>query len=162
MNIRTMMRIARNTLLIVVAMASTVAMAAGTPADELLRDSDAVLQQIDAAQDGALWDNAAPFIKTKIGKPQFVAQTQRERQSFGSVATRGWASVTRVQYTNDRDVPDGLYANVDYTTRTTDGQTVFELVSFQLAPNGDRHLAGYSVRRTQQVNPTIQQNTPKP
>lgn len=142
---------------------ATVAMAApGTSADELLRDADAVLQQIDVAHDGALWDNAALFVKAKIQKPQFIAQIQQGRESFGIVATRGWASVTRVQYMNDRNVPDGLYGNVDYASHTTDGQTVFQLVSFRLEPDGEWHLTGYSVRRTQGASPAIQQGTPKP
>lgn len=142
---------------------ATIAKAApGTSADELLRDADAVLQQIDAAHEGALWDNAAPFVKTKIQKPKFVAQLQQARQSLGTLTTRGWASVTRLQYANDHDVPDGLYANVDYTSHTADGQTVFELVSFRLESDSQWHLTGYNVRRTQQVDPAIKQGAPKP
>ena len=138
------------------------AMAAGTSADELLRDGDAVLQQIDASHGGALWDNAAPFVKAKFERPQFITQLQQQRQSYGAVTSRGWASVTRLQFTNSHDVPDGLYANVDYASHTADGQTVFELVSFRLEPDGQWHLIGYNARRNQQNNLAVQQVAPKP
>ncbi|MGH8783105.1 DUF4019 domain-containing protein [Paraburkholderia sp.] len=160
MKIGTLTKTAATLLLMSVA---TLAMAApGASADELLRDADAVLQQIDAAHEGALWDNAAPFVKTKIQKPLFVTQLQQARQSLGTIATRGWASVMRLQYTNNHDVPDGLYANVDYASHTADGQTVFELVSFRLESDSQWHLTGYNVRRTQQLNPAVQQSVPKP
>lgn len=142
--------------------ATTAKAAPGTSADELLRDADAVLQQIDAAHGSVLWDNAAPFIKAKFPEPQFVAQLQRTRQSFGVVTTRGWASVTRLQYANDHDIPDGLYANVDYASHTADGKSVFELVSFRLESDNQWHMTGYNVRLTQSNNPAVQQGVVKP
>lgn len=142
---------------------ATAAMAApGNSADELLHDADTALQQIDAGQYGALWDNAAPFIKAKFNRQQFTAQTQQAHQTVGAVYSRGWSSVVRLQYANDRDVPDGLYANVDYTSHLAGGQTVFELVSFRLEPDGQWHLTGYNVRGTPQIKTTIQQGTAQP
>lgn len=149
----------------IVLLASSTALAAPAPgsrADELLDDADAVLQRIDAGPIDPLWDDAAPFVKAKIGKQTFIAQLKQMRQSFGPVTARGWASIVRLQYSSDRAVPDGLYANVDYASHTAGGQTVFERVSFRLEPDHRWHLTGYNARRTQQDNPVIPQGNATP
>ncbi|WP_423760390.1 DUF4019 domain-containing protein [Burkholderia sp. NLJ2] len=90
------------------------AQSAGESADTLLRDSDAVFKQLDAGQYGAVWSDAAAFVKARIKQDQFAAEMQRARQSVGAVSHRGWAQVTRIRYTNASAMPGGLYANVDY------------------------------------------------
>jgi hypothetical protein len=127
-------QLATATALAVAATLPTVAAAtqAGTSADELLHDANDALQQIDAAHYQAVWDSAAPFLKAKIDKGQFVADIQKTRQSLGMIKTRDWSSVTRLQYAGAGGIPDGLYANVDFSTALSDGRVVFELLSFQL------------------------------
>jgi Protein of unknown function (DUF4019) len=128
----------------VLATSGALAVAAqGTSADELLGDADRVVQQIDSNRYVDVWQDAAPFVKAKIPQDQFVSGTRQSRQALGAIVRRGWASVTRVQYTGQSGIPDGLYANVNYATTLTNGQSVFELLSFQLGQDGMWHLTGY-------------------
>ncbi|MGV2293289.1 DUF4019 domain-containing protein [Trinickia sp. YCB016] len=121
----------------------------GASADELLHDADDVLQQIDVGHFGDVWSDAAPFVKAKIPKEQFMTQTAAARLALGAVAKRGWASIVRIRFTNTVGLPDGLYANVDYSTTLADGGTVYELLSFRLESDGQWHLTGYVPRRSQ-------------
>ncbi|MBN3506664.1 DUF4019 domain-containing protein [Burkholderia cenocepacia] len=125
------------------------AQAAGESADTLLRDSDAVFKQLDAGQYGAVWSDAAPFVKARFKQDQFAAQMQQARQSVGAVSHRGWAQVTRIRYERTTGMPDGLYANVDYATTLASGATMFEKLSFRLETDGRWHLTGYVPRQTQ-------------
>ncbi|MGY4728463.1 DUF4019 domain-containing protein [Burkholderia pyrrocinia] len=125
------------------------AQSARESADSLLRDSDAVFKQLDAGQYGAVWSDAAAFVKARIKQDQFAADMQQARQSVGAVSHRGWAQITRIRYTNASTTPDGLYANVDYATTLTNGATVFEKLSFRLDDDGRWHLTGYVPRQSQ-------------
>ncbi|WP_322084311.1 DUF4019 domain-containing protein [Burkholderia sp. BCC1972] len=125
------------------------AQAAGESADTLLRNSDAVFKQLDAGQYGAVWTDAAAFVKARIKQDQFAADMQHARQSVGAVSHRGWAQVTRIRYERTPGMPDGLYANVDYATTLTSGSTVFEKLSFRLEDDGRWHLTGYVPRQSQ-------------
>ncbi|WP_407971966.1 DUF4019 domain-containing protein [Burkholderia pyrrocinia] len=125
------------------------AQSAGESADSLLRDSDAVFKQLDAGQYGAVWSDAAAFVKARIKQDQFAADMQQARQSVGAVSHRGWAQITRIRYKNASATPDGLYANVDYATTLTNGATVFEKLSFRLDDDGRWHLTGYVPRQSQ-------------
>jgi hypothetical protein len=114
----------------------------GPSADTLLRDSDAVLKQVDDGQFDAVWTNAAPFMKARFRKDQFAADTQRARQTVGSISHRDWMQITRVHSVNGTTAPDGSYANVVYTTTLTNGDTMFEKLSFRLE-DGQWRLTGY-------------------
>ncbi len=121
----------------------------GTSADELVQAGLTSLKQIDEDRSGEIWDAASGFVKTRFPKAEFVANTQRSRQTVGVVARRDWASVTRIRHLDDSGgFPPGLYANVDFATRLTNNKTVFEKVSFRLEPNGWR-LTGYIPRENQ-------------
>jgi len=123
----------------------------GESADELVRNANNTLQLIDEAHFDIVWDGAAPFVKAKIEKGRFVTDTQRARQLLGTVTKRGWTSVTRVQYTGDQNIPNGMYANVDFFTTLASGSTVFERLSFRLETDGHWHLTGYVPRQSQDV-----------
>ncbi|WP_175954775.1 DUF4019 domain-containing protein [Burkholderia sp. BCC0405] len=129
------------------------AQSSGESADALLSDSDAVFKQLDAGKYAAVWTDAAPFVKSRIKQDQFAADMQRARQSVGTVRHRGWAQITRIRYTNAGTTPDGLYANVDYTTTLASGATVFEKLSFRLEDDGQWRLTGYVPRQSQNYAP---------
>ncbi len=129
---------------------------AGASADELLGDAQRVLQQIDAGQYATVWQEAAPFVRAKYAENGFESGLSQLRQMVGTVSRRGWASVTRLAYSHDKVVPDGLYANVDYTTWRADGRIVYERVSFQLGNDGRWYVTGYEPRATQSVAPQAQ------
>jgi hypothetical protein len=124
---------------------------AGASADELLGDAQHVLQQIDAGQYSAVWQETAPFVKTKYAENSFESGLSQLRQMVGTVSRRGWSSVTRLTYLHDKAVPDGLYANVDYTTWRADGKLVYEKLSFQLGNDGRWYFTGYEPRASQNV-----------
>ena len=121
----------------------------GTSADELLGDAGRVLQQLDADHYDDLWQNAAPFVREKMTQDQFVDSMRRARQALGPVSSRGWASVTRIRYTKVTGVPDGLYANVDFSTNLSGGRTLYEMLSFQLESDGQWRFTGYMPRQSQ-------------
>jgi hypothetical protein len=119
---------------------------AGASADELLGDAQHVLVQIDAGQYSAVWQETAPFVKAKYAEGGFESGLSKLRQAVGSISRRGWSSVTRLTYAHDKVVPDGLYANVDYTTWCADGRVVYEKLSFQLGSDGRWYFTGYEPR----------------
>lgn len=122
---------------------------AGTSADELLGDAALVLQQVDAGQYATVWQETAAFVRAKYTADGFAKRLSQARKSVGAVDHRGWASVTRLTYSHDKAVPDGLYANVDYATWLTDGRIVYEKVSFQLGSDGRWYFTGYEPRQNQ-------------
>lgn len=122
---------------------------AGESADELLTSAAQVLKRIDAGDYTALWQQTAPFVRSLYTADRFANGIAQARKSVGSVNQRGWASITRLTYTQVKDVPDGLYANVDYATRVADGRVVYEKVSFQLGSDGRWHFTGYDPRQAQ-------------
>lgn len=121
----------------------------GNSADELIHDAERVFQQFDSNQYGAVWQDAAPFVKAKIPQDKFISTTSQARQTLGAVTRRGWSSITRIQSTGTPGLPDGLYANVDSASTLANGQTAFEMLSFQLGADGQWHLTGYTPRLTQ-------------
>jgi hypothetical protein len=122
---------------------------AGTSADELLRNADFALQMIDTGRFHDLYTDVAPFVKQRYDEQHFSDDTRQSRQLVGAIKSRGWAAVTRIIYTGAKDVPDGLYANVDYATTQTSGKVVYEKVSFRLENDGRWHLTGYVPRVAQ-------------
>ncbi len=123
----------------------------GSSADELVQAGLNTLRQIEDNRAGDAWEAAAPFVKARFPKAELVGTLQKARATFGSVAQRTWASVSRVRQTtaSEQGFPPGLYANIDYSTRLTDGRTVFELVSFRLELDGVWRLTGYVTRQQQ-------------
>ncbi|WP_323122694.1 DUF4019 domain-containing protein [Burkholderia alba] len=143
-------RFAQWTVASIVAAAATLAHAqSGTSADELIGDADRIVQQLDAGRFGDVWNGVSPFVKSKVTQQQFVTETQQARQSLGAVTQRGWAAVTRIQFSNSKTVPDGLYANVDYATTLSTGKIAYEKLSFRLEDDGKWRLTGYVPRQTQ-------------
>ncbi|MET3445495.1 DUF4019 domain-containing protein [Ralstonia sp. 1138] len=123
---------------------------AGDSADELLGNATLALKRIDAGDYTTLWQQTAPFVRGIYTADRFAAGLVQARKSVGTVSQRGWASVTRLTYTKVKDVPDGLYANVDYATRLTDGRVIYEKVSFQLGADGHWYFTGYDPRQNQE------------
>ena len=117
---------------------------AGDSADELLGNA-----ALDAGDYTALWQQTALFVRGFYTPDGFASGLTQARKSVGAVTQRGWASITRLTYTKVKDVPDGLYANVDYATRLTDGRIVYEKVSFQLGADGHWYFTGYDPRQNQ-------------
>lgn len=128
--------------------------APGTSADEILQLADRVVAQLAVAQYGDVWDGAAPLVRLAIDRTAFVRQMQATHQSDGNVSDHGWASITRIQYQSSRDIPDGLYANVDYAVHIKNGSVKYRLISFRLEEDGHWHFVGDAERQRSNGVPT--------
>jgi hypothetical protein len=130
---------------------SLAASSTGLSADELLQSATGVLKELDAGHYTAVWDSAALFVKASMPRDEFVVTIRRARMSLGAIDHRGWSSVMRIQYTNATTFPNGLYANVDFSTMLENGRVVYELLSFKLESDGLWHLTGYVPRPSQDL-----------
>lgn len=120
----------------------------GSSADEILDAAGRVLQQIDQNQYAQVWQDAVPFVKARFTQDGLVSALSHGRQQLGPVKHRDWSAIVRLQYANSKTVPDGLYADVDYTTMLADGRVVYEFVTLELGPDGHWHFVGYVPHQT--------------
>ena len=122
-------------------------------ADEIIAAGFSALQKIDRAQSeprqvDSLWDNTSAFVKTKMSKEEFLDGIRQSRAKYGAISPRTWAGVMRIRYDKDADLPQGLYANADFSTRLPNGSMIFEKVSFRQEPDGWK-MVGYTPRESQ-------------
>ncbi|WP_199030361.1 DUF4019 domain-containing protein [Ralstonia sp. ASV6] len=125
----------------------------GTSADEILQLADRVVAQLETGQYGAVWEGAAPLVRAAVSKEAFARQMQATHRS-GGIQDYGWASIVRIEYKNDRDIPDGLYANVDYAAHLKMGGITYKLLSFRVESDERWHFVGDSDRRGSNEIPT--------
>lgn len=118
-------------------------------ADLLIAAARQVAQQVDDDRAGEAWDAASPVLRARIARERFVAEVRAGRKPFAAMAGRTWASVARLSYAQDAEVPAGLYGNIDFSTRLADGSTMFELVTLRQEADGAWRLIGYVPRRNQ-------------
>ncbi|MFC5427888.1 DUF4019 domain-containing protein [Paraburkholderia denitrificans] len=121
----------------------------GESANELLQEADAVFRHLDNGQIRVVWNGAAKFVKDRIEREKFETGILEARKKLGTVNRRGWAQITRIIYKNALELPDGLYANIDYATTLATGANVFEKLSFRLEDDGRWHFTGYVPRQEQ-------------
>ncbi|AIO69804.1 DUF4019 domain-containing protein [Burkholderia oklahomensis] len=108
----------------------------GPSADALLQSTESVLKQIDDGHFDDVWRDSAAFVGNTYTEQRFGDDTRRSRAPLGAVAKRGWSDITLIQFSNAKDVPDGLYANVDFTTTLQSGKTMFEKLSSRQESDG--------------------------
>lgn len=125
------------------------AQAQDASADQLIQVARNQAELVDQSRAAEAWDAASPTMKARVKRDAFAASTQASRAQLPPVAQRTWAGVMRVRYDKDADVPAGLYGNVDFSTRLTDGSTLFELVTLRQELDGQWRLMGYVPRRSQ-------------
>ena len=122
-------------------------------ADEIIAAGFSALRTIDAAQSDPsqmepLWANTSAFVKTKMPKDEFVSGIRQARARYGAISQRTWAGVIRIRHGANSDLPEGLYANADFSTRLPNGSLIFEKVTFRFEPSGWR-MIGYVPRENQ-------------
>lgn len=126
------------------------ALAQDASADRIIGSGLQALGQIDKGQTGEIWEDASPTVKARVPKAEWIRTVAESRQKVGAVTERTWASVVRIRQIEDTPaLPSGLYANVDFSTRLSDGRTVFELLSFRQESDGRWRLTGYIPRQSQ-------------
>ncbi|AGK49952.1 MULTISPECIES: DUF4019 domain-containing protein [Burkholderia] len=123
--------------------------------DGVLQSAENVLKQIDEGRFDDVWKDCAAFVRSKSTAQRFADDTRRLRAPLGAVARRGWSDIMLIQFANTKDVPDGLYANVDFTTTLQGGKVVFEKLSLRRESDGQWRLVSYAPRQQQGVAPAL-------
>lgn len=126
----------------------------GTSPEDILRLADRTVVQLQLAQYSDLWEAAAPMVRATADKEAFVSQMQATQATDNSVLDHGWASITRIRYQHSRDIPDGLYANVDYAVHLKNGDVTYRLISFRLEGDGRWYFVGSAERQHSNGVPT--------
>ncbi|CAJ0883771.1 DUF4019 domain-containing protein [Ralstonia flatus] len=126
----------------------------GTSPEDILRLADRTVAQLQMAQYGDLWETAAPMVRATTDKGSFVRQMQATQMTDRAVLDHGWASITRIRYQHSRDIPDGLYANVDYAVHLKNGDVKYRLISFRLEGDGRWYFVGSAERQYSNGVPT--------
>ena len=101
---------------------------------------------IDRDQAGALWDGASVITKRATNREAFIGYVTSARKSTGTVLGRNWTVVRREQVNEGGQLPPGLYASIEFTTRFQDNQTRRELVSLRRDEDGMWRFSGYVVQ----------------
>ena len=122
-------------------------------ADEIIAAGFSALQTIDRAQSDSsqmesLWTGTSAFVKTKMSKDEFISGIRQARARYGAISLRTWAGVIRIRHGANSDLPEGMYANADFSTRLPSGSVIFEKVTFRFEPNGWQ-MIGYVPRENQ-------------
>ncbi|AHI67577.1 DUF4019 domain-containing protein [Burkholderia thailandensis] len=119
------------------------------------QSAENVLKQIDEGRFDDVWRESAAFVRSQSTARRFADDTRRLRAPLGTVARRGWSDIMPIQFSNAKDVPDGLHANVDFTTTLQGGKVVFEKLSLRRESGGQWRLVSYAPRQQQGVTPAL-------
>ena len=119
-------------------------------ASDMVRGGLQVIQLVDQAKIGELWDGAAPAAKKRVARADFMAQISKLRGPLGMPLQRTWVAINRqVVADSDADLA-GQYVSVEYETRFTNTAanraSMRELVSFHMDRDGVWRFSGYVLR----------------
>ncbi|MGJ7495090.1 DUF4019 domain-containing protein [Variovorax sp. RT4R15] len=119
-------------------------------ASDMVRGGLQVIQLVDQAKIGELWDGAAPAAKKRVARADFMAQVSKLRGPLGMPLQRTWVAINRqVVADSDADLA-GQYVSVEYETRFTNTAanraSMRELVSFHMDRDGIWRFSGYVLR----------------
>ncbi|MGI4779343.1 MAG: DUF4019 domain-containing protein [Janthinobacterium lividum] len=119
-----------------------------TSLDALLRQSQAILIQIDTQDAAAVWAGASAIMRESSKKDEFVAQTARDRMRLGSISSRMWQSIVYTSYAdgNVQQIPSGEYVNLNFIVLGASGQALKESISFRFE-EGRWLMTGYISQR---------------
>ncbi len=117
---------------------------------DMVRGGLQVIQLVDQARTGDLWDGAAPAAKKRVSRADFMAQISKVRGPLGAPLQRTWVAINRqVVADNDADLA-GQYVSVEYETRFTNTAanraSMRELVSFHMDSDKVWRFSGYVLR----------------
>ncbi|MDM0039578.1 DUF4019 domain-containing protein [Variovorax sp. J22G21] len=119
-------------------------------ASDMVRGGLQVIQLVDQAKTGELWDGAAPAARKRVARADFMAQISKLRGPLGAPLQRTWVAINRqVVADSDADLA-GQYVSVEYETRFTNTAanraSMRELVSFHMDRDGIWRFSGYVLR----------------
>lgn len=119
-------------------------------ASDMVRGGLQVVQLVDQAKTGELWDGAAPAAKKRVARADFMAQISKVRGPLGAPLQRTWVAINR-QVVADADADlAGHYVNVEYETRfantAANRTSMRELVSFHMDRDRVWRFTGYVLR----------------
>lgn len=127
---------------------TTPALAQDVDATQMVRGGQQVVQMIDQGRVGELWDGASAGARKRVSRDDFVRQVAQTRTPLGAPQARTWVSVSRLAMGGADAELAGQYVNVEYETRFAGRpeQTLRELTTFHLGPDGVWRFSGYFVR----------------
>lgn len=119
-------------------------------ASDMVRGGLQVIQLVDQAKTGELWDGAAPAAKKRVARADFMAQISKVRGPLGAPLQRTWVAINR-QVVADADADlAGQYVSVEYETRFTNTAanraSMRELISFHMDRDKVWRFSGYVLR----------------
>ena len=117
---------------------------------DMVRGGLQVIQLVDQARIGDLWDGATPAAKKRVSRADFMAQISKVRGPLGAPLQRTWVAINRqVVADNDPELA-GQYVSVEYETRFTNTAasraSMRELVSFHMDSDKVWRFSGYVLR----------------
>jgi len=90
------------------------------------------------------WETAAPIVRERVTKPQFIQGVESARKPLGKVISRNLKST---QYTTTMPgAPAGEYVVIQYDTKFEKKDSATEIVTPMLAKDGKWRPGGYVVR----------------
>lgn len=102
------------------------------------------LELVDRADRGALWDNAAKPLKSKVTREKWVSGLRDMRKPFGSVDARRAVKFARAHELPGS--PSGDYAIIEFETEFSNGKRAAEQVYWMLESDGVWRVSGYFIR----------------
>jgi hypothetical protein len=119
-------------------------------ASDMVRGGLQVVQLVDQAKTGELWDGAAPAARKRMARTDFMAEVSRVRGPLGAPLQRTWVAINR-QVLADADADlAGQYVSVEYETRFANAAasraSMRELVSFHMDRDRVWRFSGYVLR----------------
>ena len=105
-----------------------------------------VVATIDRFDMGSVWDRSSAVMRQRVPKDQFITTAAQARAQLGSIRSRDWTAVQRVQISQaGGQLPPGQYMTVRLRT-VGQNATKEEVVSFHLDSDGQWRLAGYAMQ----------------
>lgn len=102
------------------------------------------LALIDAGRSGDAWDVAAPFLKSAVTRPKWIAGMRDARKPFGKFVSRNATRFARAH--SIPGAPDGDYVIVEFETVFANGKRATEHLTWMIEGGDQWRVAGYYIR----------------
>ena len=108
------------------------------------RAAESWLALVDKGDYSSSWDQAAEMFKTAVSKDQWQKALSNSRGQFGRLLSRRLTSATFT--TTLPGAPDGHYVVIQYETSFENKKSSVEIITPQLAKDGQWRVSGYYIR----------------
>jgi len=102
------------------------------------------LALIDAGKAGVAWDVAAPYLKSAVTRPKWIAGMRDARKPYGKLVSRRATKFARAH--TMPGAPDGDYAIIEFETVFANGKRATEHLTWTIEGGDAWRVAGYYIR----------------